>query len=357
MVRKLLCAITCLPFFSFLFLPSCASTPAPAVQPSLYIYRFSPPAFVQLSTDFQPVKEIPFSIPPDCWLMDVFPAPTGVYLSIELSCPNGQTVLFLDTDTNSVTQPVQETDSHFLAWTADGKNTYLKVDSLGNTRIVSSDKNGRLKNVDITGWTYDLSTMPGSKDFVFAFSRGLGSGSEMILSQRDSRDFQQLLVDRYNYLSFARYSPDGKQLAFIKIPDSQTPFMVGELWVMDANGSHARKLADADAGHGYAANWSPDGEWIAFVKRENVEDESADHSADSLSSNIYVVNLQSGELKQITAFVNGRAETPHWSPDGNTLAFSTVLDGRMEVQIADTASGEIRSLATEPACCPAWLRK
>jgi hypothetical protein len=351
MIQKLLYAALCLLLFS------CTPEEPKSTQTSFYIYRLTPPVFMEFSSDFQLLREIPFSIPPDCSLLDVFPAPAGSLLLVELSCPNGQTVLFLDTGAGSVTQPVPEADSHFLAWTADGKKTYLKVDSLGNARIVYSDKQGRLQDVDITGWTYDLSAMPGSNDFVFTFSRGLGSGSEMTLSQQNGRDLQQLLVDRYNYLSFARYSPDGGQIAFIRIPDLQTPFTVGELWVMDADGSGAHKLAEADAGHGYAANWSPDGKWIAFVKRENVRDESANQSGESLISNIYLVNLQSGALKQITSFSNGRAETPHWSPDGKTLAFNTVLDGRMEVQTADIASGEIRSLISEPACCPAWMRK
>jgi len=357
MVQKILRAASYFLLFSCLFLSSCSSTPAPALQPSLYIYRLDPPAFVQLSNDFQPLKEIPYSTPPDCSLLDVFPAPMGSLLLIELSCPNGQTVLFLDTDSGSLTQPVPGMDSHFLSWTTDGKKAYLKVDSLGNARVVISGGSGRLGNVDITGWTYDLATLPGSSDFVFTFSRGLGSGSEMTVSQHNGRDFQQLLVDHFNYLSFARYAPDGKQIAFIKIPDSQTPFTVGELWVMDSDGSQARRLADADAGHGYAANWSPDGKWIAFVKRENDQDQGADQSADSLVSNIFLVNPQSGERKQITFLTSGRVETPHWSPDGNTLAFHTVVDGRMEVQIADIVSGEIRSLTSEPACCPAWMRK
>jgi Tol biopolymer transport system component len=351
MVQKLLRVAFCLLLFS------CTSQAQTPTQTLLFIYRLDPPAFVEFSSDLQPIREIPFSVPPDCSLLDVFPTPVGKYLLVELSCPNGQTVLFLDTDSASMTQPVTETDSHFLAWTTDGKEAYLKVDSLGNTRIVRSDEKGRLRNMDIPGLTYDLATMPGSSDFVFTFSRGLGSGSEMTLSQRNGRDLQQLLVDRFNYLSFARYSPDGRQIAFIKIPDSQTPFTVGELWVMDSDGSNPRKLADADAGHGYAANWSPDGKWIAFVKRENVEDQGANQSAESLISNIFLVNVQRGELKQITSLASGRVETPHWSPDGNTLAFNTVVDGRMEVQIADIASGEIQSLTTDPACCPAWMRK
>jgi Tol biopolymer transport system component len=166
-----------------------------------------------------------------------------------------------------------------------------------------------------------------------------------------------LTADQFNYISFARYSPDGSRIAFIKIPDTQTPFTVGELWIMNNDGSNAHKLADADAGHGYAANWSPDGKQIAFVIRGNPEDERADQVSEALISNIYVVKVQSGPLRQITYLETGRVETPFWSPDGNTLAFNVVMNDRMEVQIADLTTGGIRSLIAESTCCPAWMQK
>ncbi len=343
---------------SFFFF-SCTSTSLPQTptQTSLYIYRFNPPAFVQFSNDFQARHEIPFSVPRDCSLLDVYPAPVGKYLLIELNCPNGQTVLFLDTDSGSVTQPITDTDSHFLAWTNDGKAAYLKIDSLGNTHIARVDANGKIDFIPVTAFTYDLSVNPSNSDFTFSFSRGMGQGSELWLAKRDGKIVQQLYADKFNYISFARYSPDGKQIAFLKIPDSQTPFTVGELWLMDADGSNPRKLADADAGHGYAANWSLDGTQIAFVKRENPNDASADQSQEALISNIYLVNLQSEKITPITKLTNGYVETPHWSPDGNMLAFNTVINGRMEVQTADIATGQIRSLMTESTCCAVWMRK
>lgn len=302
-------------------------------------------------------------MPRDCSLLDVYPAPVGKYLLIELNCPNGQTILFLDASSSlsagsgSVTQPITDTDSHFLAWDSDGEAAYLKIDSLGNTHIARVDSKGQNDLIPVAAFTYDLGTNPINRDFTFSFSRGMGQGSELWLARHDGNVVQQLYADRYNYISFARYSPDGKQIAFIKIPDSQTPFTVGELWVLNADGSNSRKLADADAGHGYAANWSPDGKQIAFVKRENPEDPQADQSQESLISNIHLLDLQTGHEKPITKFTNGHVETPHWSPDGNMLAFNTVLDGRMEVQIADIASGQIRSLMTESNCCAAWMRK
>src|SRR5688572_2960997 len=93
--------------------------PQPPLQTSFYLYRFDPPAFIEFSEDFQAAGEIPFSIPPHCGLFHVFPAPVGKFMAVELSCPNGQTVLFLDTNTAAVIQPVSDVDSHFLAWTFD----------------------------------------------------------------------------------------------------------------------------------------------------------------------------------------------------------------------------------------------
>jgi len=350
---------------SFIFLLSCSPTPTPPPLTSLLVYRFEPPAFIEYSADFQPVKEIPFSIPPNCRLNNTVPAPIGKYLLVELNCPNGQTVLFLDTESGTPTQPVTDSDAHFLAWTSDGKAVYLKVDSLGLPQMIRAYTDGEKDILAVNEFTYDLSAKPNSYDFTFTLSRGLGQGSELYLAQRDGRDATLLYADQYNYISFARFSPDGKQIAFIKIPDTQTPFMVGELWGMDADGSHARKLADADSGHGFAANWSPDGKRIAFVVRENLQDENADQISDALISNIYIFDLETGKMSQLTNFVEGRVETPLWSPDGNTLAFNIVINGRMNVSIADVGHVgvgssdlvEIRPLEAGSTCCPAWMRK
>jgi Tol biopolymer transport system component len=377
MFFKRLITVHCSLITSFLFLLSCQPTPASPLKTSLLIYRLNPPAFIEYSPSYEPIHEIPFSIPPNCGLNNTFPAPIGNYLVIELNCPNGQTVLFLDTSTSlsansaSVTQPVTASDAHFLAWTSDGKAAYLKIDSLGSPQVIRAYTDGAKDILAVPEFTYDLSAKPDSFDFTFTVSRGLGYGSELYLAQHDGRITTLLYADPYNYISFARWSPDGKQIAFIKTPDAQTPFTVGELWVMDADGANPRKLADADSGHGYAANWSPDGKQIAFVVRENPQDENADQMSEALISNIYSVDVETGRLNQVTNFDNGHVETPLWSPDGNTLAFSVVLNGRMNVSIVDVGGqvgssesrdpyrdpGEIKFLETESTCCPAWMRK
>lgn len=340
-------------------LPGIVSSPPPASPPAavFFVYRFELPAFVGFSADLQITEEIPFSYPVNCGLFDTFPAPRGQFLAVELSCPNGQSVLFLDTETGAITLPFSAADSHFLAWQSDGLAAYLKVDSLTAPRIVRAYVHGGQDDLPIPEFTYDLAAKPDSRDFTFTLSRGLGYGSEIYLFSNETRNTRQLYLDQFNYVSFARWSPDGKQIAFIEIPDSQVPFTAGQLVITRVDSVEPRWLGPADAGHGYAANWSPDGTRIAYVARENPEDKAADQSSGALVSNIYIVEAASGGITRLTFFEDGYAETPHWSPDGNTLAFNVVINGRMTVFIADVESGEVKPLVTGPACCPAWMRK
>ena len=83
-----------LSFFCLLSCTPAPQTPQPPLQTSFYVYRFDPPAFIEFSKEFEPVGEIPFSIPPNCGLFNTFPAPVGSFIAIELNCPNGQTVLY-----------------------------------------------------------------------------------------------------------------------------------------------------------------------------------------------------------------------------------------------------------------------
>lgn len=276
---------------------------------------------------------------------------------MELGCAFGQTVVWINTDTGEVKQAITDSDSHFLAWTNDGQAVYLKVDSIGNPHIVRVDISGKQDFVPVAAVTYDLAPSLDNNSFTFTFSRGMGFGSEMWFARDGGNVVNQLFADKNNIISFARWSPDGKQIAFIKIPDSSTPFTVGELWLMNADGSNAHKLADADAGHGFPPAWSPDGTRIAFVVRENPQDANADQNADALRSNIYIVDVNTGKSTQLTHLDNARVEAPSWSLDGNKIAFTAVLNDKINVYLADAVSGATQIVSTESACCPAWMRK
>jgi Tol biopolymer transport system component len=341
------------------FLASCiyllaSCSPAPKPQ-WLYIFRHEPPALLQIGGDFSIQSEIPLNVPPECSLWDLYPQPSGGYLAIELSCPGGPTVVKMDTDSGELSTLLDEpVDSHFLAWDADG--LYLRIDSLGNPRIVRVKPGpAAVKEIDINPLTYDLSPSPDGHAYTYAFSQGLGFGSELWLKTGLRK--KRLLNDPSGIISFARWSPDGENLAYIRMPDSQTPFTVGELIMVDANGQNPVQLAAVDGGHGYEANWSPGGERIAFVKRENPEDERANQSASALVSNIYTVETKSGQVTSLTQMDNAVVETPHWSPDGLYVTFNVITNGTITVWITDMAKGKSEPVLRGATCCPAWMRK
>lgn len=342
--------------FLSLALGACSSG-ASALHQQLYAFRLSPPSLVELSRQDRVVRQYPIAIPAGCGLHALYPAPRGAYLAIELSCAFGQAVVWVNTDTGDIKQAYTEADSHFLAWTPDGRAVYLRVDTINNPQVLRASISSGQDLVAIPANTYDLAPQPDGSDFLYSFSRGMGYGSETWLAHNDGSDVKQILSDSMNYLSLLRWSPDGNRIAYIKIPDSATPYTVGELWVAGADGSDARFLARADAGHGFAPAWSPDGTQIAFVVRDNPNDPEADQSPDALVSHIALVNVETGQSTSLTNFPGARVDAPAWSPDGASLTFTAVLNGRMQVQSADPASGKTHVVLAESACCSAWLRK
>jgi Tol biopolymer transport system component len=339
------------------FLVSCTQpTPIPLSSRSSLI-AFSNSSLIEFNADFQPARELPLNLP--CPLSALHASPVGTYLALELECENGPLVQVLDAAGGEVTTPFPAVDSHFLAWDLDN-GLYLRVDALGNTRIVRVVPNGPSGQFPLSAQTYDMDVAPDNASLIYTFTRGLGQGSELWAATATADRTWQLAADPDSIITFARWSPDGRQIAFIAMPDTATPFPPGKLWVMDANGRNKRLLANVDAGHGYAPAWSPDSTRLAYVLRENPNDPAADQSADALVSNIYMIDVASRAVTQVTRFDGALVEAPLWSADGHYLAFAVVhgLDDTITVWIADLDSGQVTQLAGPgPLRSPAWMRK
>jgi dipeptidyl aminopeptidase/acylaminoacyl peptidase len=95
-------------------------------------------------------------------------------------------------------------------------------------------------------------------------------------------------------------SPDGRTIAYTR---------VGELWLMNADGSGQRMLSGQ---YSHRPAWSPDGRTIAFWGIR------AAHSGHG----IYTIGADGSGLRRVTAAGDSRAATmPSYSPDGSTIVF------------------------------------
>lgn len=295
-------------------------------------------------------KHIPLAPPTDCTLYSIRPAPTGPWIAIEWECISGPSVELLNTSNGLSHFALSDPgiDNRFLAWQKDGLSLYLKIGTLSVPQTLRVNvSNGKAIELPISAYTYDLTVSPDGQKIVYSLNKGIGFGSETWILPSAGQKSVKLLTDNINITALAQYSPDGKTIAYIKIPDNQSISPTGELWLMDADGLNQRKVADADAGHGFAPAWSPDGLKIVFVGREKTEDPE--------SLNVSIITLANGT---ITTVPQAPATQPEWSPLGETITFSGPKDAgndKMVIWIYDIHKNQL-NLWLENACCAGWIK-
>jgi TolB protein len=104
------------------------------------------------------------------------------------------------------------------------------------------------------------------------------------------------------------WSPDGKHIAFIRLPANSIDIgnLSGDIYIVNADGSNLRYLA-----HGGNPRWSPDGTMIAF------HDQVA--STGELAGTINVINADGTGQRTLADVPN--ALDPAWTPDGKRIVF------------------------------------
>lgn len=92
-----------------------------------------------------------------------------------------------------------------------------------------------------------------------------------------------------------RLSPDGRTIVYFKYkPSPENPFF-GDMWVAEADGTDARRLARGDV---FSARWSPDGTRIAYT--------------DQGRGGAYVVDVTTGEISRV---LKDTDKFPEWLDD------------------------------------------
>jgi Tol biopolymer transport system component len=179
---------------------------------------------------------------------------------------------------------------------------------------------GALRQITLdTGMESNAQLSPDGKSLLFASDRG-GTRAFWSLDVANPTP-TRVTTGKSSGFSFARWSPDGRQILFER---------EGRMWIQPLGGLSARDLGI----RGMTGTWSPDGSRIAFSQ-----------GPDFLRQEIFVMPEAGGKPQPLTNW--GRYSTwPSWSPDGSQLVYQLERDGARHLWTVSSAGGESRQLTS-----------
>lgn len=131
------------------------------------------------------------------------------------------------------------------------------------------------------------------------------------------------------------WSPDGLRLAYHSR-------LRNGIWVIPATGGEGKQLSD----FGAYPSWSPDGTTIAFQSGQSNAIGAFTRNVLPPSS-LWLIPSQGGQAKPLTQLGNpaGGHGSPHWSPDGRHVLFTTEDSISSSVWTVDVRTGGLQSIA------------
>ena len=163
------------------------------------------------------------------------------------------------------------------------------------------------------------------------YHRNEGAGTALMKAEYDgeSGDLRVINIVEDGARNYhVRPSPDGTRIAFDSDRDGERG-----VYLAAADGRDVERVS----GPGFAAvpSWAPDGTRLAYVRSES----------DGRTWNLWLLDLQTREVRRLTSYRYGQPWGASWFPDGRRIAYSH--EDRLKV--LDVVTGATRTYKTPQA--------
>jgi Tol biopolymer transport system component len=197
---------------------------------------------------------------------------------------------------------VRTEDETYVLYVMDADGT--------NEKLIATEQDNPFTGEDI----FNVRWSPDSEKLLYE----AGTAHRLIVVNADGSNSMQVSSDTGE----AAWSPDGNKIVHTVVvnegPDPSGDFDIIKqmIFVINAGGDNLRQLTPR-MWLARELSWSPDGALILFDGLLNKTD---------TAGNLFVVNITSGELTNLTNYVGTATQTsniqnPTWSPDGHYIAF------------------------------------
>ncbi len=185
----------------------------------------------------------------------------------------------------------------------DGKRIAYQTGQFGWDILEISIPNGEVRTVVAGGISMTPDWAPSGTHFIFSIPTGEGTG--IMDRQAGDEGFSRRLGDSKG--RNPQWSPDGGRFVFYREVDR-----VGRLMLANAAGGGAFMLDSVTSGTLNGMSWSPDGQWICYVREISGKEDLAK------------VRATPGSAPEIVANAKPQSWTdsmPRWSPAGDWIAY------------------------------------
>ena len=210
----------------------------------------------------------------------------------------------------------------------DGRTLYFHT-GRSNGRLMRADlgPDGRVSAVStvLRDGASNFHVVPSPDGSRIAFDSDRDGERAVFVARADSSGVQR--VSGAGFAAVPSWSPDGAQLAFVKADERDA--RVWNVWIADLQSGRLRQVSDHRVGQAWGASWFPDGRRIAYSREEE----------------LVILDLASGRRTRVRSPRAGHVvRTPAVSPDGTRVVFQVYGDG---VWMLDLVRGQISRILTD----------